>query len=350
MKNKRNISAFAIDIFCGVGGMTHGFLLEGIPVLVGIDADISCKYSFEKNNKAIFWEKNIQDLNGIELLPYYPKDRIKILIGCAPCQPFSKYTSKKSRDDKWALIHEFTRIIADSNPDIVSMENVPEVVKHHVFADFTNDMKSLGYQVSWKIVNCPEYGIPQTRKRLVFFASKYGNVNLVEPTHKQDNYLTVRQTIGHLPSIEAGETHRKDSLHRASRLSSMNRKRIRASVPGGSWRSWNDRLRLDCHKKSSGKTYPSIYGRMEWDKPSPTITTQAHGYGNGRFGHPEQDRALSLREAALLQTFPHYYDFIDPDQSFSISHIARHIGNAVPPQLGRIIAKSIKIHLEESHV
>ena len=132
-----------------------------------------------------------------------------------------------------------------------------------------------------------------------------------------------------------------------SRLSPTNLKRIRQSTPGGTWRDWDEELQLECHKKESGKTYPSVYGRMSWDEPSPTITTQFYGYGNGRFGHPEQDRALSLREGAILQSFPPDYVFIDNEHPSNRREIGIHIGNAVPVELGRAIGLSIQQHLQE---
>jgi DNA (cytosine-5)-methyltransferase 1 len=143
----------------------------------------------------------------------------------------------------------------------------------------------------------------------------------------------------------AGGSDPNDSLHRASSLSKLNLERIKASKPGGSWRDWDKSLLAECHRKQSGKTYPGVYGRMEWDTPAPTITTQCFGYGNGRFGHPEQDRAISLREAAILQTFPEDYCFLPHTERISFSRIGRMIGNAVPVRLGEVIALSILSHL-----
>lgn len=156
--------------------------------------------------------------------------------------------------------------------------------------------------------------------------------------------------IGHLPPIPAGGADENDPLHRSSSLSELNLRRIRTSVPGGSWKQWDDTLVAECHRRQTGSTYPSVYGRMRWDEPSPTITTQCYGFGNGRFGHPEQDRALSLREAALLQTFPPMYEFVEEGKPYHIKALGRHIGNAVPVDLGRVIAKSIKMHLEQYRV
>ena len=227
------------------------------------------------------------------------------------------------------------------------MENVPELSREDVFQDFINTLENLNYQVSWQIVYCPDYGVPQKRKRLVLLASILGAINLIPPIYTPENYPTVRQAIGDLPPLEDGEVNTNDPLHSSCRLSIKNKLRIRHSVQGGTWRDWDESLQLKCHKKNSGKTYPSVYGRMYWNEPSPTITTQFYGYGNGRFGHPEQNRALSLREGAILQSFPRDYIFLPNDASFNKRELGIHIGNAVPVELGRAIGISIQQHLSE---
>ena len=140
--------------------------------------------------------------------------------------------------------------------------------------------------------------------------------------------------------------NKKDPLHKSAGLTEINLKRIKQSKPGGTWRDWDKTLLPECYKKPSGKSFGSVYGRMEWDKPSPTITTQFYSFGTGRYGHPEQDRAISLREGALLQTFPRNYKFFKDIDNISISTISRHIGNAVPVDLGKIIGMSINEHLK----
>ena len=273
------------------------------------------------------------------------------MVGCAPCQPYSTYTKKKQdKDGKWKLIPRFADLICEVEPDIVSVENVPDLVtfrKGKVYRAFVNRLKKKGYYVTdFQEVYCPDYGIPQHRTRLVLFASKYGEIEIVPKTHSPGEYKTVRQTIGHLEPLEAGQISETDPLHRASELSELNLRRIRVSVPGGTWRDWPEELVAECHMRRSGRGYSSVYGRMVWDEPSPTITAQCYGFGNGRFGHPEQDRAISLREAALLQTFPEGYEFVAPAHPVYIKVVGRLIGNAVPVQLGRAIATSIKRHLE----
>ncbi len=341
-----------IDLFCGIGGLSYGFVNEGFNVVAGVDLDETCRYAFEKNNDSVFIGKSVENISKKDINDLFSDAKIKILVGCAPCQPFSSYTFKdtKKENNKWKLLYEFARLIKETNPDIVSMENVAQLLnfkKASVFEDFTTELKALGYNIHSEIVHCPDYGIPQNRRRLVLLASKYGTIKLIAKTHTKENYVNVKDVIGHLPRIEDGVLNKIDSLHVSRKLTPINKKRIKSTPYGGGWNDWEESLRLECHKKASGKSYPSVYGRMVWEKPSPTITTHCGGYGNGRFGHPEQDRAISLREAALLQTFPLDYKFYADENKFSSVMISRQLGNAVPVKLGEVIAKSIKEHLKE---
>jgi DNA (cytosine-5)-methyltransferase 1 len=349
--HKRNkLPIVAVDIFCGVGGLTYGLNKSGINVIAGLDVDEKCKFAFEENNGALFIHKSIKEITAKEILNLYPSQSLKVLVGCAPCQPFSKHThKKKDRETKedWGLLYHFLKLIEEVEPIIVSMENVPQITKHKVFSDFVEGLESLKYTINWQNVYCPDYGIPQNRKRLVLLASKLGEIKLILPIHKPENYKTVKMAIGKLESIKAGTSSKKDRLHRAANLSKVNLERIRKSVAGGSWRDWNKNLRTACHRKESGKTYGSVYARMEWNKPSPTITTQFFNFGTGRFGHPQQDRALSIREGAILQTFPKNYRFIPPNSPVEFKKLGRYIGNAVPVRLGEIIGKSIIKHFGE---
>lgn len=342
----------AIDLFCGIGGLTKGLSLAGINVIAGFDIDNSCKFAYEKNNNSIFINKDINDVTGEDINSLFGnEDEIRIIVGCAPCQPFSRYSLRYRKDgrkdDKWKLLYSFARIIKNTLPDIISMENVPSLIKEKVFSDFVNLLVSNGYYVESKIVYCPDYGVPQKRKRLVLLASKLGEIHLIPPIYQKENYRTVRMAIGNLPPISDGEESQYDSLHRASKLSAVNKERIKQSVPGGTWRDWDETLRASCHNKKTGTTFPSVYGRMKWDEPSPTITTQFYGYGNGRFGHPEQNRAISLREGAILQSFPNDYIFVDEKHPAGKRELGMHIGNAVPVELGRAIGVSIQNHLVE---
>lgn len=339
--------AKVVDLFCGVGGLSHGFYLEGFDVSAGVDVDPVCKYPFEKNNSSTFLKKSVSELTRADLEPHFSGAKHKILVGCAPCQPFSTYNQKNS-DQRWKLLESFSDVISMVEPDVVSMENVPRLAEFNdgsLLEDFKARLVDDGYSVTSGVLYCPDFGLPQTRSRLVLLASRLGKIDLPRPTHAE-KHPTVREAISDLPEISAGEICQKDALHRSSRLSHTNLKRIKSSQPGGTWRDWAPDLRASCHNKESGKTYSSVYGRMGWDSPSPTITTQFFGFGNGRFGHPEQDRAISLREGAILQGFPRKYKFVKHSKKVHMKAVGRMIGNAVPVTLAQAIARTIAQHLE----
>ncbi|WP_333668481.1 DNA cytosine methyltransferase [Acinetobacter guillouiae] len=334
----------AVDLFCGVGGLTAGLIQSGIKVKAGYDVAEECRFAYEYNNNATFINKDVAEVSGAEICSWYSKNAIKLLAGCAPCQPFSTYNQGRdtTKDKKWPLLYHFSRLIREVEPDLVTMENVPEVIKHKVYQDFISELEGLGYEVFAKEVICIQYGIPQTRKRHVVLASKIGKIELILPTHAQP--ITVKEVIGGLEPIKAGQASKNDPLHKSCNLSDLNLKRIQFSKPGGTWRDWPETLRADCHKKESGRSYPAVYGRMEWDKPAPTMTTLCYGFGNGRFGHPEQHRGISLREAALFQTFPANYQFTETPEKISFKGVGRMIGNAVPVRLGEVIGMSFMTH------
>lgn len=346
MKKKRQI--YAVDLFCGAGGLTHGLLKAGINVLLGVDIDPACEYPYTANNKADFLLRNVEALAPSDVNKFYKKKNgIRLLAGCAPCQTFSLYNQKaKESDKRWWLLRQFSRLVDTIQPELVTMENVPRLIEQNVFSEFVTILESNDYAVSYQVVDCSKYGVPQHRNRLVLLASKLGkDLSLISPAEFGGGMVTVKEAIGSLPSLEAGTNHPVDRLHQSSSLSATNLRRIKASRPGGTWRDWPEDLVADCHKKESGKTYPGVYGRMEWDAPAPTMTTQFFGFGNGRFGHPEQDRAISLREGAILQSFPLDYAFVPPDGVIHQKSIGRLIGNAVPVTLGEVIGKSLLSHV-----
>ncbi|SMF06618.1 DNA (cytosine-5)-methyltransferase 1 [Alteromonadaceae bacterium Bs31] len=336
-----------VDLFCGAGGLTHGFVKEGLPVSAGIDLDAACRFPYEENNNSQFIEKDVSSMKTNELNHLFGGADIRILAGCAPCQPFSTYAQRYDikRNERWSLLDEFARLAKGSRPEIITMENVPTVQRHEIFHEFVKKLEKFGYHVWYQIVDSTHYGVPQTRKRMVLLASLLGPIKIIKKTHVKAK--TLKQVIGRLKPLGAGECCTRDRLHVSASLSDINLKRIRVSKPGGSWRDWPKNLVAECHKESSGSTYPSVYGRMEWEKPAPTMTTQCYGYGNGRFGHPEQDRAISLREAAIIQGFPRNYKFLEKGQKPEFRTLGRMIGNAVPVGLGQAIAKSIKAHLDD---
>jgi DNA (cytosine-5)-methyltransferase 1 len=335
-----------VDLFCGAGGLAYGLKCAGLTIAAGVDLDPSCRSPLEKNTGAIFSCRDIIDVTPEDIQTWFGDAEVRVLAGCAPCQPFSTYSqSRKSADDRWKLLNEFRRLAVAVRPEIVTMENVRGLASQEVWNEFIDVLREHEYHVSWREVRCEDYGIPQSRRRLVLLASLLGPIELLPPVERQ--VFTVKDAIGALDPIAAGESSSADRLHISSTLTSLNLHRIKASKAGGTWRDWPENIRAECHTKKTGKTYPSVYGRMEWGKPAPTITTQCYGFGNGRFGHPEQDRALSLREAALLQSFPPTYHFLDDDEELTFTRLGRLIGNAVPPKLGEAIGRSILAHTSQ---
>ena len=345
LHNRPNAQVF--DMFCSIGGLTYGLQRAGISVNAGLDIDGSCRFAYEKNCEATFIEADIREISFADVATYFSDAEYRVLVGCAPCQPFSSHTKLRSyqADARWNLIDEFLRVILEGRPEIVSMENVPQLMGKSIYDKFKRELTDVGYKVSDGVLSCAQFGVPQSRSRLVMLASLLGQIDMPNPT--THSHPTVRQVIGHLEHLEQGQSSATDPLHVCSRLAPINLKRIRASKPGGSWRDWPAELLPNCYKKASGSTYGSVYGRMQWDKPAPTLTTQFYRYGTGRYGHPEQDRALSFREGAILQTFPEEYQFIAPGEKASFSKIGRQIGNAVPPSLGVAIGKTIIDHLRK---
>jgi DNA (cytosine-5)-methyltransferase 1 len=205
-------------------------------------------------------------------------------------------------------------------------------------------LKTQGYNVWYKVIDCAAYGLPQRRRRTVLLASLFGNIELNAPSSSMTK--TVADVLKGLPVLRHGSSNDDDPLHAASRLSALNYERIKASKPGGTWRDWPKHLIAACHKKTTGKTYPGVYGRMKWNEPAPTLTTQFFGFGNGRFGHPSQARGLSLREGAILQGFPKHYSFVPEGEGVQFKVLGRLIGNAVPVDLGRVIGESIIAHVK----
>ena len=329
----------AVDLYCGIGGLTHGLELAGVSVKAGFDVDATCQFAYEENNpETKFVHTDIRKINFSEIEPFYENGDVRVLVGCAPCQPFSAHTRRVhgSRKEDCLMVKEFGRLVKEGIPDIVSMENVPGLAKHQAFDEFLLTLDNLGYIWNFDILQCADFGIPQKRKRLVLLASQLGKISLPCSIGEKK---TVGDFIRHLPPIKDGEVSHCDTVHTSLELSEINRKRIRQSKPGGSWKDWDKSILSECHKRKA--YYPAPYGRMSWDNPAPTITTQFCYYSTGRFGHPEQHRTISIREAALIQTFPSQYKFTEKTNPIVIRELARHIGNAVPVKLAAAIGNSI---------
>lgn len=336
-----------VDLFCGAGGLTHGLIDAGVRVVAGVDFDGACEHPYTANHDGVaFHQHDVAKLEASEIAKWYGTASVRVLAGCAPCQPFSTYSQRYETvgTERWSLLHHFARLVTDLRPDVVTMENVPTVTKHSVFDDFVATLKAQGYQVWFDVIDCAQYGLPQRRRRTVLLASLHGEIALRDPGAHPTR--TVGDVLKGLPTLRHGGSDKGDPLHTASNLSPLNYERIKVSKPGGTWRDWPPHLVAKCHTKVSGKTYPGVYGRMKWEEPAPTLTTQFYGFGSGRFGHPSQARGLSLREGAILQGFPQGYSFVRDGDPVHFKVLGRLIGNAVPVDLGRVIGESIIEHVE----
>lgn len=342
---------FAVDFFCGGGGMTRGLLDAGIQVLAGIDSNPDCRETYEKNNHNAYIECDICELTPKQLLDRLPqlkeKDNV-MLVGCAPCQPFSVLRREEFDENGNPIPHksvnlltEFGRFVKAIKPAHVMVENVPGLKGkgNDVLASFKLMLTQEGYEWDEKILYAKDYGVPQNRRRYILIASRFFKPAIPTATHgNKPNlmpYCTVHQFIAKYPAIAAGEAHPTVSNHRCANLSELLLRRIKATPhDGGSRTDWPDDLVLECHKTFKGHT--DVYGRMKWNEPSPTLTVKCFSLSNGRFGHPEQDRAISLREAAALQTFDDDYVFYG-----SVQEIGKQIGNAVPVLLAKVMGDYI---------
>lgn len=344
----KGLSINVIDFFSGCGGTSSGLQEAGHSIMAGLDIDADAARTFQLNFPgASFVLGDVRELQTDILDPIIKNREAPLLFtGCAPCQPFSRQNRGATKTDpRRSLLAEFSRFVEAWLPEYVFVENVPGLQKAKrsgPLEEFQRCLQTLGYSFDTQVVPALWYGVPQTRERLVVVASRLGPIEVPGPTHGaeegQPPYATVRDWIAGLPPIEAGQCHPDDPDHVAAKLSDLNLQRIRATPEGGDRRSWPMHLWLDCHKSYGGHT--DVYGRLAWDRPAAGLTTRCISYSNGRFGHPEQDRAISIREAASLQTFPRSYRFTG-----NMSSRAKQIGNAVPPLMARAFGSHYARHL-----
>ncbi len=332
----------AIDFFCGAGGLTRGLVQSGIDVVAGLDIDSSCQATYEYNNKGIqFIREDIKNVNSELLKNLYSEKDVLLFAGCAPCQPFSHHRKSSPKSDSARLLKEFGRLVVSALPDYVLMENVPGMAKvlgYSTYRRFLNALRNCNYNCKSEVLNAKYFGVPQNRKRLVLIAAKNKIPTLPVPEfgERDQPFRTVRDAISHLPKIVAGENHGSVNNHVAASLSKLNLERLRFTPSdGGDRRSWPDHLKLHCHSHAH-TGYTDVYGRLRWDDVAPTLTSRCYSLSNGRFGHPQQNRAISLREAAALQSFPDDYVFFGTN-----TKIARQIGNAVPIELARQLGRHL---------
>lgn len=333
----------AIDLFCGAGGLTRGLLNAGIDVAAGIDVNPDYQKTYESNNQpAAYLQMDIRKVSAADVREYVGSaEKDLVLVGCAPCQPFSPHRKGYVLSEQAKLLSEFGRLITELQPPWVFVENVPGITKIPGFSTYKRFCKLLreeGYQYCEGILDAKRYGVPQTRRRFVMIASTIVNPSLPPETHGPDGlpYNTVRQAISHLPRIAAGMSCDDIPNHKAAAITPLNLKRLKNTPCNGGGRTdWSRSLGLKCHDGYEGHT--DVYGRMKWDAPAPTLTCRCFSISNGRYGHPRQNRAISLREAACLQSFPDDFTFYGTSQR----SIGEQIGNAVPVILAEAVGRHI---------
>lgn len=328
----------AIDCFAGCGGMSLGLRRAGYKVVGAIEIDAEAIAAYRANHKRVHtWNKDIREVSSSEILKALGlrKGQLDLLGGCPPCQGFSTlrtYNGNRwTRDRQNDLIFEFQRLVLGLKPKWVMMENVPGLFRNSRLKKFTSVLEGAGYDVEVDVFNVAQFGVPQRRRRMVLLASRISLVKFARPA----KYVrTVRDAIGSLP--RAGKSG--DALHDLPEKRSRTVIERIKCVPcnGGSRASLPGRLRLKCHKHSDG--FKDVYGRMAWDDPAPTITTGCFNPSKGRFLHPSANRSITMREAALLQSFPMTYKF---PETLGKVKLARMLGNALPPTFIKYHAKGL---------
>ena len=336
----------AIDIYCGSGAVTAGLKAGGIRVIAAVDNDPVACTTYRLNHPEVhLFESDIRKINPHALRTTICLDgHVDLLIVCAPCQPFSSQNRKRSAyDDRANLVLESLKFIKEFSPTLVFFENVPGIAITGPLATLRESLAEMGYVLGEpRTLNAAECGVPQRRERCIMVASReaeriaafYETIS-VQPT------VTVRQTIEGLRQLRSGERDPDDPLHFARCHQPIVLRRLQ-HIPkdGGSRLSLPPELELECHKGRK-IDFPDVYGRMKWDDVAPTLTTGCTDVTKGRFTHPRDDRAITLREAALLQSFPPNYRFAG-----NSGQIARQIGNAVPVNMIRTLAPSLKCCLQ----
>jgi DNA (cytosine-5)-methyltransferase 1 len=336
----------AVDLFCGAGGLTRGLKEAGIDVLRGFDIDKKAKETYEKNNPGSeYFCVDVSKLEKEDLISGIDrKQNLFLLAGCAPCQPFSLINNKSiENDDRKILLLEFGRLIKETKPDFVMMENVPGLKNNKgklVFEKFISILEKEGYNYDVKVLDVKDYGVPQKRTRLVLIASKKYKVKIPEPTHgieeNKKNFVTVKDAISKFPKILPGKKHDEIPNHACRDLSELNKRRMKfIKKNGGSRKDLPEELVLECHKNHIG--HGDVYGRMKWDDVSPTLTCKCTSISNGRFAHPTQNRGISVREAASIQTFPEDYIFYG-----NLTESTKWVGNAVPVKFSEVFGQYFK--------
>jgi len=348
----------AADLFAGGGGLSLGITRAAFKVHVAVELDGDAVETYRKNHPGVtVLQKDIRDVSGDELLAAVPGRRLHLLAGCAPCQGFCSLTRKvKKTDPRNRLVLEMARLVTETNPRVVLMENVPEIATRgrKLFRAFVKALTDAGYIVQWRIVQMADYGVPQNRKRLVLLAGQGFLVDFPEPTHakipdakakrKRKPWRTLKDAIGYskrrpvrLGTAKGRRAPRAVNWHVVRDLRERTREQLRAAKPGGNWLDIDPELRPECHRDGY-VGFRNVYGRMRWDQLPVTITAGCTTPAKGRFGHPQRLGTISVREAASIQTFPKSYRFATD----RIDTVCEQIGNAVPPLFAEHLARAVQ--------
>lgn len=332
----------SIDLFSGAGGMTEGLKMAHFKTKYAFEIDSVASMTYKLNhNKTKIYTQDIRTVDTYTIKKSLGGKTIHLLAGCPPCQGFSSIRrlnrDKPVDDERNSLINEYVRFINDLRPYTIMLENVPGLAMSDDFHRAIEFFHKIGYYIEYDILNVKDYGVPQSRKRLVMVGSRLGKISIAKPTHE---ICTVRSSIANLPLPEESD----DVIHKIYPHHIQRIQNLIKQIPhnGGSLRDLGEEWQLDCHKaKNVG--FNDVYGRLRWDTYSTTITGGCLNPSKGRFLHPEQDRCITAREASILQTFPAYYKF---PTNVAKTKIALMIGNALPPKFCKVQADNIREHLE----
>lgn len=342
----------AVEIFAGGGGLAVGLERAGFRAVAAIEIEKHAAATFKANHPGVqVFRQDVREVSGAALLEL-GGGTIDVLAACPPCQGFSSLTAKYRRDDRRnLLVSEVARLTEEVSPKAVMIENVPGLANkgRPLFDELIGRLETAGYICNWSILQVADYGVPQMRRRLVLLAGKGFKIEMPTATHTRtgsdgkDPWRTVRDVIGHMgdavPFVDAAErggAHLFD-WHVVRRLSVANRERLLQTKSGASGMDTPDHLRPPCHR-GGYRGFSNVYGRMSWDEPSPTITAGCTTLSKGRFGHPDQLRTISLREAALLQTFPDEYHF----ETDAFERACEIVGNALPCVFAAAVAGNVR--------